>query len=551
MAQRLEGERAAADHAGRDLGQPEPGGPRAPVLERRTTTVDLWRMPRRRPVHAHLHLEHQGLVWLEVKPCNRAFVRAVLEDLPLDARCEQLHAVAGATDAEKVLVGDLEAGRHAPEVDAGENSITTLTSPSMHSDEVTASRRLEHTAVRDIEIVRHSKAGPPRLDHQCLADVALPERQPLGSGRIANEPAGGPPSSSANTAGESARGWHSQETRPSGVSRATVRWSESSVCRSIGGAESPSSHERRQLEQIGEEPGDGVGVGTRNRGGRVAGPTLMPTSGPASVAKRVLVGEVVADETPPRRSELLRMRVERGALVGRNGGDLDDLLAVLARHARLGRRDLRRSPRRRRPRRPRRPCGSGMPRSAGLRSTIAPGVRFAISSRCWITCVSRIADLVGEVWREPGLELGAVRPDEVHLGRQSAERGQVAQRPAGDRPRRGCRGAMRASANATIDSRWGRARAGSSTMGRDRAVVVARDEQDRRRDHVAERGRGAVGASGVSVSAETMCSACQDEASRNRFAQSKTVCCLTVVRNARMRRMTSSSGNERARRIAP
>lgn len=59
------------------------------------------------------------------------------------------------------------------------------------------------------------------------------------AGRTAKKPAGGPPTSSANTAEESIRGAQYQVMRASGVTMATVRWSESMAWSAMGTAAEP------------------------------------------------------------------------------------------------------------------------------------------------------------------------------------------------------------------------------------------------------------------------------------------------------------------------
>ena len=108
----------------------------------------------------------------------------------------------------------------------------------------------------------------------------------LSSWRLMEKwPALAPPSSPANTAGESARGWHIQFTEASAVTSATERWSLSRLWRSMGRACSPISQARRRSASRASTWATTRGLSSRAWARLGPDPTLSPKSGPVSRAK--------------------------------------------------------------------------------------------------------------------------------------------------------------------------------------------------------------------------------------------------------------------------
>ena len=101
------------------------------------------------------------------------------------------------------------------------------------------------------------------------------------------------------------------------------------------------------------------------------------------------------------------------------------------------------------------------------------------------------ADLLGERARESGFELASVGADEVDFRGQAAQGGEVAQRAAGDH--RDVRVGERRQGTQRDDRlTHGQRLSGVVDVPRNRAVVVAGDQQDRHRDDVVDDRRPSV-----------------------------------------------------------
>ena len=179
-------------------------------------------------------------------------------------------------------------------------------------------------------------------------------------------------------------------------------------------------------EHLREESGDRVGVGYTKAGGGGARADLHADVGSAEHGERILIGEVVADEEGSFGTDLLADAGESRALVGVDKRELDDHLPVLGGDAGLGCRDLQDLLHGRR-----RGVGIGLAVVESDARRLALDDRPRSPARDLVEVLdhaaSRRADLVGQILGETGLELRAVRADEVHLRRQPAESGQVAQ----------------------------------------------------------------------------------------------------------------------------
>ena len=227
----------------------------------------------------------------------------------------------------------------------------------------------------------------------------------------------------------------------------------------------------------------------------------MPTSGPRRLAKPFSSVTSSPRNSTALADELGAQLVERGALVGGDHRQLDDLLAFGDVHAGPGRRagahrvdDLGGDVAGRRPARARRRWPACSPavhlggRAAILRSSVLSRARISTSSG------ARRCD-------EADVELGAVAADEVHLAGQPGQ-GRPGRAAPARRPRRPWSAAARpAPGRAATDSGSGTRRGRVVDERREGAVVVAGDEQLRHAGEPPDRRPAAPGRSRCRVRA--------------------------------------------------
>jgi hypothetical protein len=289
---------------------------------------------------------------------------------------------------------------------------------------------------------------------------------------MAKKPAAGPPTSSANTAEESIRGAQYQVTRASGVTMAAV-----GQHRVVG-----DRHRLRAGDPLGAELGE-LGEGEGHAGGVVdaeAGQCLVradlhPDVGPAQGGEGVLVGRAVAEEEDGRRPDPVAQRLQRPALVGVDHQQLDGLVAVMGVDAVQRRRpglDVLQRPALVLLGRP--PVVEGDGRRLHLQ--LGAGGAGGDLGQVALDARPQVQLALGQALAEAEVELPAVAADQVDLGGQAGQPGEIPQRPARDDRHVGVgQGGQRPQRDHRVRPRRGGHRVVHD--GRHGAVVVARDQQ--------------------------------------------------------------------------
>ena len=186
----------------------------------------------------------------------------------------------------------------------------------------------------------------------------------------------------------------------------------------------PRGEDKAESASGGQWVADAIGRGGRARA------DLDTDIRTAQLAERVLVCHVVAEEQHGACGQLHAQRVERGALVGRQHGQLDDRLS--GRHIHLG---------------PGRRAGAyRVEHGFGYLGRRGAQMhrhrrRLALKPYPWgsvhdldqrgLELLTESDLLRRETLDEADVEFAAVRPDEMHLSRQAGQRCEVTQGPTG------------------------------------------------------------------------------------------------------------------------
>ena len=314
-----------------------------------------------------------------------------------------------------------------------------------------------------LEVVGDEQARPARLDRHRVRQVALAQRQAVAV-RLDGEVAG---ALAAEQVGEHRGRVRAGVAQPGQLG---VR-GEQRDRPLVGQHRQPLDRRRRLavepvaalLQQEAEHQGDVHGVGHAERGEGLAVADLDAQVRAGQPGERLLVGDVVAEEDRRRGADLVAQDVQRAALVRLDDRQLDHLLAVGGRHA--------------------------FPRGrSGVDGREHPAARLVLGAahvhrdagrldlerhardvqhqlfELGLQPPVQLPRLLVERVDEADVELGAVAADEVHLGRQPRERGEVTQRAAGDDGGGGLVQTGERSEGPT-DSGSGRASSGLSVMG--------------------------------------------------------------------------------------